>query len=38
MDKNRLVHSLAVARKCFKIALEQNLSEEDIKSRYEEGF
>ena len=31
MDKDRLVHSLAVARKCFKIALEQGLSEEDVK-------
>ncbi len=37
MDKDRLVHSLAVARKCFKIALEQGLSEENVKSRYGEN-
>ncbi len=38
MNKDRLVHSLAVARKCFKIALEQGLSEEEVQTCFLIGY
>lgn len=38
MDKDRLYHSLAVARKMVEIAKKNNLSEEDIKNCFIIGF